>query len=193
MHLCISLDMVCCQISFWNCTKFLTSKKLATEFEKKWVHFWPAFIRLDWCKLKLYSKRQWVSENTHGFTRLIQYFYANFMMNTDLVHRDVMIPNAFMLVWKLLNALSVMMPTLLGAKERSKTQIDLSIRMFLTSMHNFFKIYSQEKSKNNIWVKAILHFCWIYLHKLKSVVHWDFIGMEIMTFLFRYPKMPLRI
>ncbi len=69
------------------------------------------------------------------------------MMNTDLVQRDVMIQNAILLQ-KQLNSISVMMSMLLGAKERTLTQMDLAIRMFLTSMHNVFETYSQEKSKN---------------------------------------------
>ncbi len=43
---------------------------------------------------------------------------------------------------------------LLGAKERCKTQMDLSIGMFLTSIHNFYEIYSQENSKNYFWIKG---------------------------------------
>ncbi len=80
--------------------KFLTSKNKATEFEKNTNEVIMDLIqfRLDWCKMKLYPKRQWVSENTFGFSRFIQYFYANFMMNTDLVHRDIMIQNAFILL-----------------------------------------------------------------------------------------------
>ncbi len=158
--------------------------KLTNEFITDLITF-----QLDRCKLKLYPIQQWVSENTFGFSLFIQYFYANFMMNTDLVHRDIMIQNALKLLQKLLNLLSVMMSDLLGAKERSITQMDVSIRMFLTSMHNFFEIYSQEKSKNDFLIKAaILRHCWIYLHRLKSLVIWDFIGMKIMSFLFRFPK-----
>ncbi len=77
------------------------------------------------------------------------------MMNTDLVHRDIMIQNAFILLQKLLNSLSVMMSNLLGANKRSITQMELLIKMFLTSTHNFFDIYSQEKSKSDFWIKQV--------------------------------------
>ncbi len=45
------------------------------------------------------------------------------------------------------------MSNLLEAKGRSITHVDLSIRMFLTSTHNFFEMYSQEKSENYFWIK----------------------------------------
>ncbi len=80
--------------------KFLTSKNKETEFEKLTNKFITDLIKfqLDWCKLKLNPKQQWVSENTFEFLRFIQYFHANIMMNTDLVHQDVMIQNAFKLL-----------------------------------------------------------------------------------------------
>ncbi len=107
---------------------------------------------MDWCKLKLYPKQQWVSENTFGFARFIRYFYAIFI--TDLVQRDITIQNAFLLLRKLLNSWSVMMSNLLGVQEKSITQMDLSIWMFLTATHYFFEIYSQEKSKSDFWIKG---------------------------------------
>ena len=73
---------------------------------------------------------------------------------TDLAEKDITIQNAFLLLQKLLNSLSVMMSNLLGVQERRIDQMDLLIRMFLTATHNFFDIYSQEKSKNDFWTKG---------------------------------------
>ncbi len=175
--------------------KFLTSMNKATEFEKLTNKFISNLITfwLDWCKLKLYSKWQWFSENTCGISRLIPYFYANFILNADLFYRDVMIENAFKLLQKLLNSLCVMMSTLLRAEERSKTRIDLSTRIFLTSTHNFFEIYSQEKSKNDFWIKGNF----ASLLNLPSQIE-NFVPLRLYCngnneLFFRYPKMQLRI
>ncbi len=87
--------------------KFLTSTNNGVKFESLINEIILDVIFLDWCKLKTYPKKQWVSENTFGFSRLIQYFTAMLIANTDLHQRHIDAPDALLLFEKAGNCLSI--------------------------------------------------------------------------------------
>lgn len=101
---CINWDMASIPILFLNSTIFNVKEqrcwiwKLVNKFIFDIISFC-----LDWCKLKSYLKKQWMRKNTFRFARLIQYFTAMFILNTDLNQRDVDAGDAFSLFGKEIN------------------------------------------------------------------------------------------
>lgn len=85
---------------------------------------------------------------------MIQYFIAIFFLNTDLEERDSDAKDAFSSFEKVMNSLSVMMEALMLKMDIEKSTIDLYVKMFLTSSHNFFDKYSPGNCKTDFWTKG---------------------------------------
>ncbi len=136
--------------------KFLTFRNRGVELKTVVNKFVLDIIsfQLGWCKLKTYPKKQWVSENTFGSSRLIQYFMAMFILNTNLSQRDINAKDAFSLFEKVINSLSVMISALMS-KDNIKKNPWICTFTYFSLLHTI-------SSKNILLITPK----WVFGHKV---------------------------
>ena len=104
-----------------------------------------ASFSLDWCKVKLLPKANWLGEDCFGFGRLMLYIVNQFLSKHDLTKLPFNTNEEQVESLKeLLNSFTAMLYSVMCKDHVPKKTHDLQIKIFLTCCHQFCKVYYSE-------------------------------------------------
>ena len=113
-----------------------------------------ASFSLDWCKVKLLPKANWLGEDCFGFGRLMLYIVNQFLSKHDLTKLPFNTTEEQVESLKeLLNSFTAMLYSVMCKDHVPKKTHDLQIKIFLTCCHRFCKVYYSE-SVTEFWANT---------------------------------------
>ena len=126
-------------------------------------------FQLLWKEIK-----QCYSESTFWCAQLIPYFIAIFIQATKLLQKESAAEDACLLLHIGINLLRVLMDILLFLVYVEKGVIDFTVRMFPTSLHNFFHKYWSEIFWSKGYFTLLMNLSW----KIARFGPWQCVGLQ---------------
>ena len=94
-------------------------------------------LRLEWCKIKTMPKTQWLAEDEVGSSRIFPFICGHFLKNLTAAS-DLGISEKVLMECKMMiNALHVMVATMMSPRDIPVEQLDAGIKVFLTCCDRF--------------------------------------------------------
>ena len=104
-------------------------------------------LRLDWCKMKYFPKKQWLGENELGLARIIPFVYGIFFLNFDLPARCNTSKNTELSIMQMFHSMHVMICILMSPRDPLADEIDEHVKIFLSCCHRFSRSYYNKEVK----------------------------------------------
>ena len=133
--------------------QFMTDHKLGSEFIKIVTPYMSDImtLRLDWCHMKLFPKKQWVAEDELGLARILPFIYGQFFLNlADKMKDSNTTSKTLHALAQVFHSLHVMVCILMTPKDSSEKLIDAHVKVFLSCCNRFVRSY-QGKEKVPFW------------------------------------------
>ena len=102
--------------------------------------------RLEWCKLKIFPKRQWIAENEMGLVRVLPFIYGLFFLNCTIPERCNTSNLTIVAIMQMLNALFVLVSMLMSPRNVVHHVIDGHVKIFLSTCHRYCRGYFVKKN-----------------------------------------------
>ena len=129
--------------------EFITDHGLTPKFEKL-VNAYMLDIkslRLDWCKMKYFPKKQWLAENELALARIIPFIYGLFFLNLDLPVSSNTSESSKIAVQQMFHAMHVMICVLMSPRDANADEVDEHVKFFLSCCDRFAKCYYNDSVK----------------------------------------------
>ena len=98
-------------------------------------------LRLDWCKMKYFPKKQWLAENELALARIIPFVYGLLFLNLKLPDRTNTSNNTEHAIMQMFHTMHVMICVLMSPRDPSAEEVDEHVKMFLSSCHRYSRSY----------------------------------------------------
>ena len=102
-------------------------------------------LRLEWCKIKLFPKTQWLAENELGLARILPFVYGLFFIHCDLPERSNTSNQTKFAVMQMFQAMFVMISILMSPRNLLAPMIDEHVKIFLSTCHRYYRGYFEKE------------------------------------------------
>lgn len=126
---------------------FMVDHTVTPKFEKLVNHYLIDIqsLRLEWCKMKFFPKKQWLAENELGLSRVLPFVYGLFFMNIKLPERNTS-SNTIAAIRQMVQSLHVLISILMSPRDPSPDEIDEHVKLFLSCCHRYSRSYYDENT-----------------------------------------------
>ena len=94
-------------------------------------------LRLDWCNMKTFPKKQWLAENELALARIIPFVYAQFFLQMQLPDRNFTTSTTMVAIQQMFHSMHLMICVLMSPRDSSADEIDRHVKLFLSCCHRF--------------------------------------------------------
>ena len=122
---------------------FMAEHRLLSTFENHVNKYLSEVIelRLEWCKAKTLPKKLWLGENELTYARILVYIYAPFFLDMKLPESNYTSDGTMNDLQRMINSLQVLICLLMTPRNTSGDDIDLYVKLFLSSCDRYSKGY----------------------------------------------------